>query len=106
VPYDTHAVEQTTDILINGHIRQIAVTINNNDGDATATVELRNENDGVLWTFAAIAESTTSVYQYYTLSSTDLPLDILCAGTTTVGCLASGDPGASGLICDIELYGD
>jgi len=106
VPDDGQATEQTADIILNGTVRQIAVTINNNDGNATATVQLRNENGGVLWTFAAIAENATSVYQFYTLSGTDLPLAVLCAGTITVGCTASGDPGASGLTCDVELYGD
>jgi len=106
VPDDGQATEQTTDILINGHVRQIVVTINNNDGNATATVALRNEDGAVLWTESGVAENTSTVFQYYTLSGTDLPLDILCAGTITVGCTASGDPGSSGLTCDVELYGD
>lgn len=98
--------EETTDILINGCIKQIAVTMNDNTSGATATVELRNEDGGVLWTFAAIAENATSVYQYYTLSGTDLPLNILCAGTITVGCTPSKAPSTGGMTCDVELYGD
>lgn len=106
VPDNTQAVEQTTTFRLNGTIRQISVAINNNDGDATATIEIRDAAGAILWTEAAIAENATAVFQYNTRSATDLPLAILCAGPITVGCLASGDPGASGLTADVIVWGD
>ena len=104
VPDDGQATEQTTDVPINGIIRQITVTINDNDGNATATVQVRDADGAVLWTEAAIAENATTVFQYNTRSSTDLPMAICCAGTMTIGCTASGDPGESGLTCDVVLW--
>ena len=98
------AVEQ--DVNINGTIRQITVTVNNNDGDKTMTVALEDEDDAVLWSEAAIAESATTVFQYATLSATDLNLAVLSAATLTVKVTPSGDPGASTGLVDVVLYGD
>ncbi len=106
VPDGTHAVEQVTTFNANGTIRQVSVAINDNTGNATATIEIRDAAGAILWTEAAIAENATAVFQYNTRSATDLPLAILCAGVVTVGCLASGDPGASGLIANVIVWGD
>lgn len=106
VPDNTQAVEQTTTFNLNGTIRQITVAINNNDGNATATIEIRDADGAILWSEAAIAENATAVFQYNVRSATDLPLALLCAGVITVGCLASGDPGASGLTAVVTVWGD
>ena len=106
VPDDGQATTQTTAFLLNGTIRQIKVAINNNDGNATATIQIRDSSGAVLFTEAGIAENAKTIFQYNTRSGTDLPLAILCAGIMTVSCLASGDPGASGLTADVVLWGD
>ena len=96
--------EVTDTAYVNGIIRQITVTINDNTGNATATVQVRDADDAILWTEAAIAENATTVFQYNTRSSTDLPMAICCAGTMTIGCTPSGDPGASTMTCDVALW--
>lgn len=101
-----HGTEATDTIGANMRVKQIAVTINDNTGNATATVELRDADGGVIWTQAGIPENATTHYQYYTLSGTDIPLNVLLQGIITVGCTASGDPGASTMTCDVALYGD
>lgn len=94
------------DVNLNGTIRQITVTVNNNDGNATMTVALEDEDDAVLWSEAGIAENATTVFQYATLSSTDLNLAVLSAATLTVKVTPSGDPGASTGLVDVVLYGN
>lgn len=90
---------------MNGIVRQIAVAINDNTGNATATVQIRDSDGAVLWSVAAIPENANTVYQYYTLSGTDLPLAILCTDTMTIGVTPSGDPGVSTMTADIVLWG-
>ena len=110
VPQITIPADGTTEVTgtINANMRlkQIAVKVNNTTNVITFTVELRDANAGVLWTMAAIVENATSLYQFYTLSGTDLPLNILLQGTITVGVTPSGAPGASTGLVDITLYGD
>lgn len=101
-----HATESTTNQVINGVIRQIAVKVNDNTGNATVTLALRDEEGAVLWTEAGIAENATTVFQYNTRSGTDLPMAIYCTGSITLGATASGDPGASTQTTDVTLWGD
>jgi hypothetical protein len=91
---------------VNLRVKQIAVTVNDNTGNATMTVQLRDNDGAVLWSEAGIAENAITVFQYYTLSDTDLPLCILLQGAITVGVTPSGDPGASTGLVDVKLYGD
>ncbi len=99
------AAETTTEI-INGVIRQITVTINDNDANATGTVAFSDEDGAVLWTEATIAENATTVFQYNTRSSTDLPMALYCAGTMTITVTPSTNPSTSGMTTDVVLYGD
>jgi hypothetical protein len=101
---DANAVTDT--INLNGTIRQITVTVNDNTGNATMTAEVIDEDSAVLWTEAAIAEAAVTVFQYNTRSSTDLPMALLATGTLTIQVTPSGDPGASTGLVDIVLYGD
>ncbi len=97
---------ETTTEIINGTIGQITVTINDNTANATATVSISDEDGAVLWTEAAIAENATTVFQYNTRSSTDLPMALLCAGTITITVTPSADPNTSGMTTDVVIYGD
>ena len=96
-----------TDIgSINGTIKQMAVTLNDNTNNVTATVAIRDEDDYVIHSEAGIAENATTVFKYMTESGTDLPLAVLCDGQTDVLVTPSGDPGAGGLTVDVVLWID
>ena len=97
--------EVTTTLKVNMVIEQITVKVNDNDGNATMTVAIRDDNAATLWSEAAIAENATTVFRYSTLSDTDLPLKVLVNGTITIGATPSGDPGESTGTVDVVLYG-
>jgi hypothetical protein len=98
--------EVTDTINANMRVKQIVVKVNNTTNSITFTVELRDDDGAVLWSQASINENAKTVFQYYTLSDTDLPLNILLQGTITVGVTPSGAPGASTGLVDVKLYGD
>jgi hypothetical protein len=98
--------EVTDTINANMRVKQIVVKVNNTTNSITFTVELRDDDGAVLWSQASIAKNAKTVFQYYTLSDTDLPLNILLQGTITVGVTPSGAPGASTGLVDVKLYGD
>ncbi len=103
---DGDANEWTTTIPnLNGVIRQVTVTLNNNDNDVTTIIQIRDVNDSILWTETGIAENTQSVFQYNTRSSTDLPMALMVAGDVTIGITPSGDPGSSTLTADVIVWG-
>jgi len=89
---------------LNGTLKQAIVTINDNTGNATATLALIDEDSLTLWTETGIAENATTPFQYYTLSGTDLPLTILMDGTMILTMTPSGDPGAGGMTVDVVLF--
>lgn len=98
---------QTKDVKISGIVRAITVGINNNTGNKTAIVSLIDADGSILFTGASVAENTDAapvVQQFMTVSSTDLPLEIICDGTITVSALMNGDPGTSTGLIDISLY--
>jgi len=101
---------QTEEVNINGAIKQIMVGVNNNSGNKTVIVSIIDKATGsVLFTGESVAENTASapvVQQFMTVSGTDLPLNIMCAGTIIVSAVISGDPGVSTGLCDITLMGD
>ena len=97
----------TEDVTIEGSIRAITVGINNNTGNATATVSIVDNDGAVLFRKAAFAEDTASAPTYVNImndAGQDLAMDILCAGKITVKVTMSGDPGASTGIVDVKLY--
>jgi hypothetical protein len=100
------AADSTTEI-INGVIRQISVTVNNNTNDVTADVEIRDADGDVLWACESdAAENATTVYTWNTVSGTDIPMAIMCAGTMTIWVEPSGAPGTSTMTTDVVLWGD
>ena len=103
------ANDVSTTATLNGIIRQITVGVNDNTGNKTVTVDIIDDNGSVLFTTETIAEGTTSapvVQQFFTASSTDMPLAIPVTGTITLNVNLSGDPGSGGMTIDIVLYGD
>ena len=99
----------TTDVNMNGTVRQVTVGVSDNTGNRTATVSLTSDEGSVLFTTEAVAENTTSapvVQQFFTASATDLPLAVLTTGTVTVTATPSGDPAAGGMTIDVTLFGD
>jgi hypothetical protein len=100
------AADSTTEI-INGVIRQISVTVNDNTNDVTADVEIRDADGDVLWACESdAAENAATVYTWNTVSSTDIPMAIYCAGTMTIWVEPSGAPGTSTMTTDVVLWGD
>jgi len=102
---DANAVT-TTLSNINGIVEQIEVVINNNTGNATATVAITSANSGTLYSQAAIPENATTVYSALSNKGTqDANFNpFLCDGTLTFTITPSGDPGTSGMTVDVILY--
>ena len=90
-----------------GICEQIEVVVNNNTGDATATVTITSDLSGQLYTKAGIPENATTAYKARGLAGTtdsDFPA-FLCSGADlTVTATPSGDPGASGMTVDVYVY--
>lgn len=100
---------QTADVQINGAIRAISVGLNNNTGNKTVDVSIIDADGAILIALATTAENTTSapvIQQFMTLSLTDLPMRLMCAGTITVSAVISGDPGSSTGLADVSIYMD
>ncbi len=98
---------QTAEVSLNGDIKQITVGLNDNTGNKTVIVSLIDADGTILFTAESTAENTASapvVQQFMTVSGTDLPLNIPCAGVITVSALISGDPSTSTGLCDVSLY--
>jgi hypothetical protein len=102
----TAALEKTRK-NVRGRCEQIEVVINNNTGNATATVLIESDLGGTLYTKAGVPENATTVYQARPVGSTDADFTaFLCASDLTVTVTPSGDPGASGMTVDVYLYLD
>lgn len=98
---------QTEDVTIEGVIRAISVGVNNNTGNKTVDVSIIDADGSVLFTGETVAEDTASaptIQQFMTVSGTDLPLYIVCAGKITVSAVMSGDPSTSTGLIDVSLY--
>lgn len=100
---DANAVSSST-MNLNGTVKQITVTMNDNDANATATVSILDEDSVVLWSEADIAENGTTIFQYWTLSSTDLSLAVLMSGNFTVTVDPCEDP--TSMTADVVLWGE
>ncbi len=100
----TAAVAPT--MQVNGCIEQIAVKVNNNTGNRTATVTITDDNSATLFTQSGIAENATTTYFARSYKATqDAGFNpFLAAGTLTATITPSGDPGASGMTVDVYLY--
>ncbi len=100
---------QTEDVQINGAIRAISVGLNNNTGNKTVDVSIVDADGAVLITLETTAENTDSapvIQQFMTVSGTDLPMRLMCAGTITVSAVISGDPSTSTGLLDVSIYVD
>ena len=100
----TAAVVKTMEV--NGVVEQIAVAVNDNTGNRTATVTITDENGATLFTKASIAENATTTYfarSYKATQDADFN-PFLAVGTLTATITPSGDPGASGMTVDVYLY--
>jgi len=106
IPNGGTAAVSSSALRLNGIIRQISVTVNDNTGNKTATAAIVDEDSITLWSEAGIAEAATTVFQYWTLSSTDLPLAVCVDGNITIKVTPSGDPGTSTMTVDVVLYID
>lgn len=101
------ALTQTLTRTIEGAIRAITVGINNNTGNATATVSIVDDNGAVLYTKAGFAENTATAPTYVNImndAGEDLVMNVLCAGKISIKVTLSGDPGESTGIVDVNLY--
>ncbi len=87
--------EGTTTIGINGVIGTIVLSLPDSTNGVTCTIAVRDFDGYELYSAAAKADDTDHV-----LTS----VDILVAGTITIGLTASGDPGAD-WIGTVVLYG-
>jgi hypothetical protein len=87
--------EVTTDISISGIIGTAVVILNDTTNTVTATLEIRDEDDAILFSNAGTVDNFITV-----LSN----IDVLVDGTVTIGITPSGAPGASTLTADIKLY--
>ena len=101
-----NTTEQTETINLNGVIQMVVVYVNDNTNNSTIDVEIRNDNNAVLWVENAIAENATTVFKYMTESATELNLRVPVTGTLTVSASPSAAPGASTATVDIILYGE
>ncbi len=92
-------------MAVRGKVEQIAVKINDNTGNATATLSITNANGGVLFSQIGIPENETTIYRAQSMGATDSDFeaflaDEICTFTIT----PSGNPGASGMTVDVALY--
>lgn len=100
----TEAVAAT--MAVNGVVEQIAVKVNDNTGNRTATVTITDENGATLFTKSGIAENATTTYfarSYKATQDADFN-PFLAVGTLTATITPSGDPSTSGMTVDVYLY--
>ena len=100
----TAAVEKT--VTVNGECGRIAVAVNDNTGNRTATVTIVDENGAEVFSEAAIAENDTTSFGAYSNKATqDADFNpFLSVGVLTATITPSGDPGSSGMTVDVYLY--
>jgi len=89
------AAEVTTTYALNGIIGTLCAEIIDTTNGVTATLAVRDEDEFVLYTVAALTDNTLHV-------KTDV--DILCAGPITFGVTPSGVPGVSTMTVAIVAY--
>ena len=89
-------VEVTTTLPLNGIIGTLVLDLPDSTNGVTCTVEVRDEDDYILYSAAALADDTTHV---------KTGVDILVAGAVTIGLTASGAPGGTSWIGTVALYG-
>ena len=101
----TAALEST--MMVRGRVEQIKVKVNNNTGNATATVLIK-EADGsaTLFNKGTIAENATTVFKALSnLATQDADFDpFLSAEKLQFTVTPSGDPSTSGMTVDVSLY--
>ncbi len=98
------SVTDTEEVTINGAIKSLTATISNDTNGITFTISITDADGSVLFITEALAVNGIRLQQFMTLSLTDLPLNILCAGKITVSAIPSGDPGDGGVTVDVSLY--
>lgn len=84
---------------INGVIQEFTAVLNDNTGNKTVTVAIRDEDNYSLYTSGALAENATTVTKL--TADTQVYVPDGCNVLVT----PSGDPGASGLTVDLVFYG-
>jgi len=82
-----------------GTLKAYTTVISTNDGTATMTVSIEDEDDYELYSLAAITTGTTTV----TKLSRDN--EIYIPPGSVIKVLPSGDPGTSGVTVDVTFYG-
>jgi hypothetical protein len=100
----TAAVAKTKNVI--GCCEQIAVKVNDNTGDRTATVTITDENGATLFSKSGIAENATTTYfarSYKATQDADFN-PFLAVGVLTATITPSGDPSTSGMTVDVYLY--
>jgi len=100
----TAALEKTMNA--NGRCTQVAVAVNDNTGNRTATVTITDENGATLFTKSGIAEAATTTYFAESNKATqDADFNpFLACGVLTATLTPSGDPSTTGMTVDVYLY--
>lgn len=89
---------------INGIVKQLVVTLNNNTNNVTATVAVKDLSGNSLYSKGAFAENATTA-EYPIHDATDDHNDDLVVNGFYLTVTPSGDPGTSGLTVDIIARG-
>ncbi len=92
----------TDTLTFTGRCEQIETVVSNATNGITFTVAITTADGGTLFSEAAIPENATTITKL-----TDAATDVgtfWANGTTTVTLTPSGDPGASGVTCDVTVY--
>ena len=89
-------------MIVRGRVEQIIVIINDNTGNATATLTITNADSAQLYTKIGIPENAKTVYNANkaTADFDKFYADEICTFTIT----PSGDPSTSGMTVDVALY--
>jgi len=91
---------------INGTIRAVEVTVNDNTGNRTATVTITTANGATVFTKSGIAENASTFYvaeSHKAVQDADFnPVPINTTLTATI--TPSGDPSTSGMTVDVKIY--
>lgn len=98
---DGDSTAQTVNLFDRGQVSQISVKINNNTGNRTGQVTIKDENAGQLYDKSLIPENAITVY-HATKDTEDFHEFIVGPGCTMT-VTPSGDPGVSGFEVDIVL---
>ena len=96
----------TPTLPIHGRVEQIVVEINDNTGNVTLTLNVKNSDGAQLYNKAGIPENALTVYSANSEKGTqDADFNAFLADEIcTLTCTPSGDPGDSGMTADIAFY--